>query len=66
MAREEVERVERAFEMLGEEQREVISLVHVVVLSRSEIATHVGKSEGGARALLHRGLARLTEVLGTA
>lgn len=66
MAREEIERVERAFEMLGEEQREAISLAHVVGLSRAEIAAHMGKSEGAVRVLLHRALARLTELLGTA
>ncbi|MDZ4772175.1 MAG: sigma-70 family RNA polymerase sigma factor [Planctomycetota bacterium] len=66
MAREEVERVERAFEHLSEEQREVITLAHVVGLSRAEIAEHMGKTEGAVRVLLHRSLARLTEVLGSA
>jgi RNA polymerase sigma-70 factor (ECF subfamily) len=65
MAREEIERVERAFEHLTEEQREVITLAHIVGLSRAEIAVHMNKSEGAVRVLLHRSLARLTEVLGT-
>lgn len=64
MAREEIERVEKAFEHLTEEQREVITLAHVVGLSRAEIAAHMGRSEGAVRVLLHRSLARLTEVLG--
>jgi RNA polymerase sigma-70 factor (ECF subfamily) len=64
MAREEIQRVERAFEHLSEEQREVITLAHVVGLSRAEIAEHLQKSEGAVRVLLHRSLARLTELLG--
>lgn len=64
MAHEEIERVENAFEHLTEEQREVITLAHVVGLSRAEIAAHMQKSEGAVRVLLHRSLARLTEVLG--
>src|SRR5688572_1769579 len=43
LAREEVERFERAFETLPEEQREVISLARIVGLSHKEIAEHVGK-----------------------
>jgi RNA polymerase sigma-70 factor (ECF subfamily) len=65
MLREEVERVERAFERLSEEQREVISLAHVAGLSRAEIAEQMGRSEGAVRVLLHRSLARLAEVLET-
>lgn len=65
MVREEVERVERAFEHLSEEQREVITLAHVAGLSRAEIATQMGRSEGAVRVLLHRSLARLAEVLET-
>lgn len=64
IVREEVERVERAFEDLTEEQREVITLAHVAGLSRAEIAEQMGRSEGAVRVLLHRSLARLTEILG--
>lgn len=63
MVREEVERVERAFEQLSDEQREVITLAHVAGLSRLEIAEQMGRSEGAVRVLLHRSLARLAEVL---
>ncbi|MCY2961923.1 MAG: sigma-70 family RNA polymerase sigma factor [Planctomycetota bacterium] len=63
MVREEVERVEKAFEELSEEQREVITLAHVAGLSRAEIAEQMGRSEGAVRVLLHRSLARLAEVL---
>jgi len=63
MLREEVERVERAFEDLPEEYREVITLAHVVGLSRAEIAEQMGKSEGAVRVLLHRALARVSTLL---
>jgi RNA polymerase sigma-70 factor (ECF subfamily) len=64
MVREEMERVETAFEELTEEQREVITLAHVVGLSRAEIAEKMGRSEGAVRVLLHRSLARLSDLLG--
>lgn len=62
---EEIERIESAMESLSEEQREVVTLAHLVGLSRAEIAEQVGKSEGSVRMILHRGLARLAVVLGT-
>lgn len=63
IVREEVERVERAFEKLTEEQRQVVTLAHVVGLSRADIAREIGKSEGAVRVTLHRALARLSELL---
>jgi RNA polymerase sigma-70 factor, ECF subfamily len=63
MVREEIERIERAFESLTEEYREVITLAHVVGLSRAEIAVQMGKSEGAVRVLLHRALAKISEML---
>jgi len=63
MAREEVERIEVACEDLSEEQREVITLAHVVGLSRSEIAAELGKSEGAVRMILHRALASVARRL---
>lgn len=63
MIKEEIERVERAFEELSEEHREVITLAHVVGLSRAEIAEQMGKSEGAVRVLLHRALARVSALL---
>ena len=62
---EEVERFERAFEELSEEHREVISLAHLVGLSRAEIAVELDKTEVAVRSLLYRGLARLAELLET-
>ena len=63
MLREEMERVEVAFEELSEEHREVITLAHVVGLSRAEIAEQMERSEGAVRVLLHRALARLSDLL---
>lgn len=65
MLREEVERIENAFEELSEEQREVITLAHVVGLSRAEIAAHLGKNEGAVRMILHRALAKVARLLRT-
>jgi RNA polymerase sigma-70 factor (ECF subfamily) len=64
MVREEIERIEKAFESLPEEYREVITLAHVVGLSRAEIAAQMGKSEGAVRVLLHRALAKVAARLG--
>lgn len=65
MLQEEVERIEAAFETLSEEQREVITLAHIVGLTRAEIAEQLGKSEGAVRMILHRALARVARELGT-
>jgi RNA polymerase sigma-70 factor (ECF subfamily) len=64
-AREHVERVERAFDQLTEEQREVVTLAHLVGLSRAEIGEQLGKSEGAVRVILHRALAKIAELLDT-
>lgn len=58
-----VARVETAFDQLTEEQREIVSLAHLVGLSRAEIAERVGKSEVAVRVALHRALARIAELL---
>jgi RNA polymerase sigma-70 factor (ECF subfamily) len=65
IAREELERIEAAFEQLSEEHREVIALARVAGLSRAEIAEQMGRSEVAVRALLHRALARLADLLST-
>jgi len=62
--REEVERIEVAFGELPDEYREVITLAHVVGLSRREIAEQMDRSEGAIRVLLHRALARVSSLLG--
>ena len=63
MVREEVERIEAVFEDVPEEYREVITLAHVVGLSRAEIAEQMGRSEGAVRMLLHRALAQVARKL---
>lgn len=63
MVQEEVARIEAAFAKLNDEQREVITLAHVMGLSRAEIGERLGKSEGAVRVLLHRALARVSEIL---
>lgn len=64
IAGEQIERIERAFEALPEEYREVITLAKVVGLSRAEIAEQMGRSEGAVKMLLARALAELAERLG--
>lgn len=63
IVREEIERVERAFESLSDEQREIVTMAHVLGLSRGEIAIQLNKTEGSVRVSLHRALARLSELL---
>jgi RNA polymerase sigma-70 factor, ECF subfamily len=63
LRREEVERLETAIDQLPEEQREVITLAHLVGMSRAEIGAEMGKTEEAVRALLHRAKARLLMLL---
>lgn len=63
LAREELERIEAAFDRLDEPQRELILLARVAGLSRREIAEQLGKSEEAVRVSLHRALARLSALL---
>ncbi|MFO0985558.1 MAG: sigma-70 family RNA polymerase sigma factor [Planctomycetota bacterium] len=63
MMREELGRVELAFERLPEEYREVIVLARVVGLTRAEIAERMGRSEGAVRTLLSRALAQLAHLV---
>ena len=60
---DEIERIERAFDLLTEEQREVVTLAYIAGLSRRAIAEQLGKTENAVRIVLHRALARLTEVV---
>ncbi len=63
MVQDEMARIERAFDHLSEEQREVVTLAYLAHLSRKEIAEQLGKSENAVRITLHRALARLAEVV---
>lgn len=62
--KEELERVEAAFDELGEEDRTLVLEAHLLGTSRAELARRLGKSEGAVRVQLHRALARLAVRLG--
>jgi RNA polymerase sigma-70 factor (ECF subfamily) len=64
IAREQATRIERAFDALSEEQREVVTLARIAGLSRAEIGERIGKSEGAVRLILHRALAQIADELG--
>ena len=61
--REEVERIEAAFDQLPEHYREVITLARLAGLTHAEIAEQTGRSEGSVRMLLYRGLEQVSELL---
>jgi RNA polymerase sigma-70 factor (subfamily 1) len=63
MAREELARIESAFEQLSEDHREVIVLARILGLSHAEIAREMQRSEVAVRGLLFRALAHLSELL---
>jgi RNA polymerase sigma-70 factor (ECF subfamily) len=65
-AREQLARVEAAFDKLSDEHREVVLGVRMLGLSHRELAARLGKTEGAVRATLFRAMARLTELLGEA
>jgi len=63
IGREDVQRLEQAFDGLSDEYREVITLSRVLGLSHEEIAERMGRNPGATRVLLHRALARLGRLL---
>ena len=63
VAREEVERLERALDTLSEEHRRVILLSKIAGMPSADVARTLGKSEVAVRSLLHRALARLAIAL---
>ncbi len=63
MGRESLERIERGFLLLTEDEREVVVLARLVGLSHAEIGERLGCSEGAARLRLFRALAALAEVM---
>lgn len=63
MGAELLERLEAAFAELSEPEREAVLLSRVAGLSRSEVASALGRSEAGTRNLLHRALIKLAELL---
>lgn len=62
-AREELERVESAFDRLSEPHRQVIVMAKVLGMSRAEIGVELGRSELAVRTLLSRALAQLASEL---
>ncbi len=64
-AREELARIENAFEQLAADHREVIVLTKVVGLPRVEVAAAMDRTEASVRNLLHRALAQLAQILET-
>jgi RNA polymerase sigma-70 factor, ECF subfamily len=61
--RETMERIERAFETLADDERELIVMSRIAGLSGADIAGKLGCSEAAARQRLFRALANLSEAL---
>lgn len=61
--REEVSRIERAFEELPEHYREVITLSRIAKLPPAQVAERMQRTEASTRMLLFRALAKLAELL---
>lgn len=65
-ARETQEKIERAFEQLPDDYREVLLMAQVVGMTRGEIGAELGKTEVAVRSLLFRARARLGALLSQA
>lgn len=63
MLKEEMERLEQAFDQLPDDYREVITLHRLVGLTHKEIAAQLDRSEEAVRKTLSRGMARLSRLL---
>jgi RNA polymerase sigma-70 factor (ECF subfamily) len=57
------DRMERAFDQLPDDYREVIALSRIVGLSHAEVAEQLGRSEGAVRMLLSRALVAYIDAL---
>jgi RNA polymerase sigma-70 factor (ECF subfamily) len=62
-AREQLRRLEQAFDQLSETQREVVLGARLLGLSHAELAARTGRSEAAVRTLLCRTLAKLAQIL---
>ncbi len=60
---EQRERLERAFDQLTPQNREVLTLSRIAQLPAKEIAAHQGRSEGAVRNAIARALAQLSGLL---
>jgi RNA polymerase sigma-70 factor, ECF subfamily len=65
MDREEIEQIERVFDTLPADYREVITLTRIVGLSHQEVAAMMGRTQTATRSLLVRALGTLTKALQT-
>ncbi len=63
VAREELERVERALAELPEDYRRAILLTRIAGLSHAEAAREIGRTEAATRIVLSRAMARLAMLL---
>jgi RNA polymerase sigma-70 factor (ECF subfamily) len=63
-AREQLARVEAAFDKLSDDHREVILGARLLGLSHRQLAERLNRSETAVRMLLFRAVARLAEILG--
>jgi len=63
MSGEELRRIEEAFQKLSDDHREIIALSRFSGLSHKEISERMGRTEKATRALLHRALETLSELL---
>lgn len=61
--KEEVRRIESAFEQLPEHYREVITLSRIAGLSPQEVASEMRRTEASTRTLLFRALAKFAKLL---
>lgn len=62
-AREQMDKIERAFEQLSDDHREVLSLARIAGLPSAEVARQMGRSEVASRQLLRRAQVRLAMLL---
>lgn len=60
---EELARIERAMDLLPQEDRDLVIKARILGQDREQIAAELGVSEGAARVRLHRALARLSGLL---
>ena len=63
MAGEEIARIEKAFDALPDDYREVLIMSRIMSLTSAEIGERLGKSEEASRQLLFRARARLSILL---
>ncbi len=63
IAREDLQRIEAAFDVLTDEQREVLTMSRLLGLGHAAIAERLGKTEVAVRKILSRALTRLSGAL---